>query len=348
MTVGRAPGERASTATVLRRIGLGGITGSPAALWVSLVLLVLLLAVPAVLPGYQTLFRSILISVALTYGWNLIGGYTGYVSFGNVAFYGLGTYCAALSQSWLDAHGIGDRNLQLVLGVALACVLNAAFAALVGLPVLRLKGHYFGIATLGLALAITDIVGNLDAFGGTGGLAVKQVDDAHFAVYYYAAWIVAAGALAATFFIARSKLGYAFVAIRENEDAAAVLGISATRYKIIAWALSAAIAGAAGAVFAPANGFVDPSIAFAEDANVFPIVMCILGGIGTVAGPFIGALILSGVNEILQRFFIKIHSLFFGAMIVLVVLLLPRGLVWLFGLRGGARTWLKSLSVYKA
>ena len=127
-----------------------------------------------------------------------------------------------------------------------------------------------------------------------------------------------------------------------------MLGIDATRYKITAWAISAMMAGAAGAVFAPANGFLDPSIAFSIDSNVFPIVMAILGGVGTVAGPFIGALILAGANELLQRYFIKIHTLFFGAMIVIVVLILPRGLVWLFGLKGGARTWLKSLTAFKA
>ena len=302
--------------------------------------MVLLLFVPGALPGYQTLFRTILTYVALAYGWNIIGGYTGYVSFGNMVFFGLGAYCSAL----LSAHGVDN----LFADVALAVIVNAAFAAIVGMPVLRLRGHYFGIATLGTALAVTDIVGNLDAFGGTGGLALKQVDQSHFSIYYYAAWLVAAAAIAVTFLVARSKLGYAFVAIRENEDAAAVLGISATRYKIIAWAISAAIAGAAGAVFAPANGFIDPSIAFAEDSNVFPIVMTILGGIGTVAGPFIGAVILSGVNELLARSFIKIHSLFFGAVIVAVVLLLPRGLVWLIGLRGGVRTWIKSLATYKA
>ncbi len=326
--------------TALRKIGLGGITGNRTALFIAVGLMVLLLLVPSVLPGYQTLFRTILIFVALTYGWNIIGGYTGYVSFGNMVFFGLGAYCAAL----LSARGIDN----LIADVGLAVVVNAGFAAFIGLPVLRLKGHYFGIATLGTALAVTDIVGNLDVFGGTGGLALKQVDEAHFAIYYYAAWLVAAGAIAITFLVARSKLGYAFVAIRENEDAAAVLGIAATRFKILAWAISAAIAGAAGVVFAAGNGFVDPSIAFAEDANVFPIVMTILGGIGTVAGPFIGALILSGVNEILARSFIKIHSLFFGAVIVAVVLLLPRGLVWLVGLRGGVRTWLKSLATYKA
>lgn len=330
----------APTAAALRHIGLGGITGNRGALWVTAALMVLMLAVPVALPGYQTLFRSILAYVALAYGWNMIGGYTGYVSFGNVVFYGLGAYCAAL----LSAHGVD--NLFADVGVAIAA--NAAFAAVVGLAVLRLRGHYFGIATLGLALAVADIVGNFDAFGGTGGIALKQVDQAHFAIYFYAAWLVAAASIVATLLIARSKLGYAFVAIRENEDAAAVLGIAATRYKIAAWAISAAMAGAAGAVFARGNGFMDPSIAFAEDANVIPIAMTILGGIGTVAGPFIGALIIQGLNEILARTFIKIHSLFFGAVIMLVVLLLPRGLVWLFGLRGGARAWLKSLAAYRA
>ena len=330
----------ASVSSAARRLSITGIVGNRTALWAAVALMALFLLVPTLLPGYQTLFRTILIYAALAYGWNFIGGYTGYVSFGNVTFFGLGAYCAGM----LSARGVDN----LFADIALAVVVNAAFAAAVGFPVLRLKGHYFGIATLGTALAVTDIIGNLDVFGGTGGLALKQVDQAHFSLYYYAAWLVAAAAILITYLVARSKLGYAFVAIRENEDAAAVLGISATRYKILAWAIGAAIAGAAGAVYARGNGFVDPSIAFAEDANVFPIVMTILGGIGTVAGPFIGAVILSGVNELLQRYFVKIHSIFFGAVIVAVVLLLPRGLVWLFGLRGGVRTWLNSLATYKA
>lgn len=325
----------------IRRIGLGGITGSPVAFGVALVLMAALLTVPLGHNGYlDIVFRNILMYAAMAYGWNLIGGYTGYVSFGQVAFFGIGAYCSAV----LSTHGVDN----LLADVALACVVTCLFAVLVGMPVLRLKGHYFAIATLGIGLALSDIVANLDVLGASSGLRVVQVDEAHFTIYYYAMWMVALASMLATFFIARSKLGYAFVAIRENEDAAAVLGISATRYKITAWAISAMMAGSAGAVFAPANGFLDPSIAFSVDSNIFPIVMAILGGVGTVAGPFIGSLILAGVNELLQRYFIKIHTLFFGAMIVLVVLLLPRGLVWLFSLRGGARTWLKSLTAFKA
>jgi branched-chain amino acid transport system permease protein len=276
----------------------------------------------------------------MSYGWNLIGGYAGYVSFGQVAFFGLGAYCSGvLSQ-------LGVNNV--LADVALACAVTAGFATLLGFPILRLRGHYFAIATLGIGLALSDIIGNLDALGGTGGLAVKAVDQSIFWIYYYAMWLVTLASILATLLIARSKLGYAFVAIRENEDAATVLGIDPTRYKIIAWAISGMMAGAAGAVFAPANGFIDPSITFSVDSNVFPIVMALLGGVGTVAGPFIGTLILAGVNEGLQRVFLKIHTLFFGAIIVLVVLLLPRGLTWLFSLRGGARAWLKSLATYKA
>ena len=330
-----------ATAAVLRRIGAGGITGNPVAFAVALGLMALLLAVPLGHNGYvEIVFRNILMYAAMAYGWNMIGGYTGYVSFGQVAFFGIGAYCSAVLST------LGVNNL--FADVALACAVTAIFAILIGLPVLQLKGHYFAIATLGVGLAITDIVANLDALGGTGGLRVQQVDEAHFSIYYYAMWLVALGAILATYAIARSKLGYPFVAIRENEEAAAVLGINPRRYKIAAWAISAMMAGAAGAVFAPANGFLDPSIAFSTDSNVFPIVMALLGGIGTVAGPFIGAVILAGANELLQRYFINIHTLFFGAMIVLVVLLLPRGLVWLFGLRGGARTWLQALTVYKA
>jgi len=317
-----------------------GITGRRWVFLGSLAVMGLLLFVPGFHNDYLNLtFRNILMYAAMSYGWNLIGGYTGYVSFGNVAFFGIGAYCSAV----LSKNGVDNLFLE----VALALIVCALFAVVVGLPILRLRGHYFGIATLGVALALTDLGNNLDFVGGSGGLNLKQADQAHFFTYYYAMWVVALACMLATFFIARSKLGYAFVAIRENEEAAQVLGISPTRYKVIAWAIGGMMGGAAGAVFAPANGFVDPGTAFALDNNVFPIAMAILGGMGTASGPFIGALVLSGVNEILQQRFLWLHSLFFGAIIVLIVLFLPRGLMYLVGLRGGVRRWFSDLRAYK-
>jgi branched-chain amino acid transport system permease protein len=318
---------------------LGGITGNPAALKVTVAVLVLLAFVPLLHSGsYENLGRGVLMFATLSLGWNIIGGYTGYVSFGNVVFFGLGSYTtAALWQHW--------HQQNVVLAIVCAMIVGVAFALTLGIPILRLRGHYFGIATLGIALATQEIVSNTDWLGAGSGLTVRPLEA--FSIYYYAMWAVCAVSMLATYLIARSKLGYAFVAIRENEEAAAVLGVDPTRYKVIAWAISAAMAAAAGAVFAGANGFIDPPTAFAIDDNVFPIVMVILGGVGTVAGPLVGALILTAINETLWSHFPQIHTLFFGAVIVIVVVFLPRGILWLLNTRGGWKGIAGSLGAYR-
>ena len=184
------------------------------------------------------------------------------------------------------------------------------------------------------------MIANVDAFGGSGGLSPKAATlfgaGVPYVVTYYAMWVACAGSFLATFLIARSKLGYAFVAIRENEDAASVLGIDPTRYKVTAWAISGMMGAAAGAVFVYANGYIDPATALAVNNNVFPIVMALLGGAGTVAGPLLGAVLLTAINETLWNHFPAIHTLFFGAAIVLIVVFLPRGLLVLIAAR---RSW---------
>jgi branched-chain amino acid transport system permease protein len=323
---------------MVSKVGRGGITGSPLAFVLSCGLLVVLLGVPLLHNGYyENLVRSILMFSAMALGWNVIGGYAGYVSFGNVVYFGLGAYASAL----LAENGIDNVWLAILLALAVA----ALFAVVLGLPILRLKGHYFAIATLGIALAVAEIVANLDALGGGSGVTLHQA--AWFSQYYYAMWLVCAGSLVATWLIARSKFGYALVAIRENEDAAVVLGVDPTRSKVAAWAISGMMAAAAGAVFAFANGFIDPPTAFSIDINVFPIVMAIFGGIGTAAGPLVGAFLLTAVNETLWRHFPQIHTLFFGAVIVLVVLFCPRGLLYLRDVPGGWRGLVRSLAAYK-
>jgi branched-chain amino acid transport system permease protein len=321
------------------KAGLGGITGNPVALGIALAILALLASVPLLHNGYEeNLFRGVLMFATLSLGWNIIGGYTGYVSFGNVVFFGLGAYTTAVM--WQHA-----QVQNVAIDVVVAIVVAVLFAVVLGFPILRLKGHYFGIATLGIALATEEIIENIDWLGGGSGFTIRQVDA--FWTYYVAMWCVCVASVLATYLIARSKLGYALVAIRENEEAAAVLGVDATKYKIIAWAISGAMAAAAGAVYAGANGFIDGPSAFAIDNNVFPIVMTILGGVGTVAGPVFGALILTAINETLWSHFPQIHTLFFGAVIVLVVLFLPRGVLWLFGVRNGWRSIVGSFGQYR-
>ncbi|GAC1525068.1 MAG: branched-chain amino acid ABC transporter permease [Vulcanimicrobiaceae bacterium] len=320
-----------------RHAFLGGITGSPRALAAVALLLVLALGVPLLHNGYyENLVRGILMFSSMALGWNLIGGYAGYVSFGNVVFFGLGGYTSAvLVQRGIDSVWVA---------IPLALVVAATFAIALGIPILRLKGHYFGIATLGIALAVQEIVANVDALGGGTGVTLHQ--SASYSQYFYAMWLVCAGSLLATWLVARSKFGYALVAIRENEDAAAVLGVNATYFKVAAWALSGMMAAAAGSVSAYATGFIDPPSAFSVDNNVFPIVMVLLGGIGTVAGPVVGAILLTAINETLWSHFPQIHTLFFGAVIVVVVLFLPRGLLYLKQ-RGGMRGFFDALSAYR-
>jgi branched-chain amino acid transport system permease protein len=318
---------------------VGGISGSRTALYVVVGVLVAMLFVPALQNGYyENLCRGILMFSAMALGWNFIGGYAGYVSFGNVVYFGLGAYTSA---------ALAERGVENVwVAIPLAMLVAVLFAVVLGIPILRLRGHYFGIATLGIAVATQEIIANVDALGGGSGVTLHQA--AWFSQYYYAMWLVCAGSLLVTWLAARSKFGYALVAIRENEDAAAVLGINATAYKIAAWAISGTMAAAAGSVFAFANGFVDPPTAFSVDNNVFPIVMALLGGIGTVAGPLVGAFVLTAINESLWSRFPQIHTLFFGAVIVLVVLFLPRGLLYLRrGARGGWRGFIGSLTAYR-
>jgi branched-chain amino acid transport system permease protein len=324
--------------TVLRKAGLGGITGSPQAFVICCLLLLVLLGIPLLHNGYyENLFRGILMFATMALGWNIIGGYTGYVSFGNVVFFGIGTYVSG----FLSLHGV--QNVW----IAIPCAILAAafFATILGIPILRLRGHYFGIATLGIALATQEIVANIEPLGGGQGITLQQAE--WFGQYYYAMWGVCALSLIATWWIARSKLGYALVAIRENEDAAAALGINPTAHKVGAWEISATMPAAAGAVFAFSNGYIDPSVGFSVDYNVFPIVMVILGGLGTVAGPVVGAFLLTAVNETLWNHYPQVHTLFFGIAIVLVVLFLPRGLLYVVGRRSGWRGFLKSMSAYR-
>jgi branched-chain amino acid transport system permease protein len=323
----------------VRRLGLGGLTGHPIGLGVAVAVLFVLAFVPLLHNGYiENLCRGILMFAILSFGWNIIGGYTGYVSFGNVVFFGLGTYVtAALWQHW--------HQQNILLAIAIAIPIAVVVAIVLGIPILRLRGHYFAIATLSIALATSEIIANIDWLGAGVGYSIRPLDN--YSLYYVAMWAVCVVSFVATWLIARSKLGYALTAIRESEEAAAVLGIDPTRYKVIAWAISAAMAASAGAVFAGANDFIDPSTAFALDDNIFPVIMVILGGAGTVAGPLFGALILIAINETLWSHFPEIHTLFFGAVIVVVVLFLPRGILWLFNHPGGWRGALETLGAYR-
>jgi branched-chain amino acid transport system permease protein len=252
---------------------------------------------------YENLGRGILMFATLSLGWNIIGGYAGYVSFGNVVYFGLGAYTSGGALAALGSERRGRDRARDVVGVLFALVL--------GIPILRLRGHYFGIATLGIALATQEIIANVDWLGGGSGFTLRQLGRSR--TYYYAMWLVCAGACSRRISSrARNSATRSsrFAKTRKRRPCSASIrraiksspGRSARRWR------------PPPARCSPfANGFIDPPTAFAVDNNVFPIVMAMLGGIGTVAGPLVGAFILTAINESLWSRFPQIHTLFFGA-----------------------------------
>jgi branched-chain amino acid transport system permease protein len=257
-----------------------------------------------------------LLLAVLAQGWNIIGGYTGYASFGNSVFYGLGSYGVGIAMvQW---------ELPFAVGLAFGVVLSVAFAILLGIPVLRLKGHYFAIATLALAQVMTAIVSNVKLAGQNIGLVLPPLNND--LLFYELALGLLVVATLTIYWLSRSRFGFGLIAIRENEEGAAVMGVNTTLYKVLAFALSGVFSALAGGIHAYWVTFIDPESAFDISLNVKMIIMAVFGGPGTVLGPIIGALSLSAVSEFLSSEITSIAGLFFGVVVVAAVVLMPRGL----------------------
>ena len=297
------------------------------ALWkpaLAVLVAILLATVPWVASPTMIQFGiSTLLIASLAQAWNIIGGYAGYASFGNSVFYGLGSYGTAVAMvQW---------NLPFGAGLALGALVAVVFAVLLGLPVLRLRGHYFAIATLALAQVMAAVVANLDITGRNIGLVLPLArGDAMFYELALALLIVATLTVA---WVAHSRFGYGLIAIREDEDAASAIGVNATLLKVTAFALAGILSGVAGGIHAYWITFIDPASAFDLSLNVRMIIMAVFGGAGSVFGPVVGAFVLSAVSEVLSSEVSSIASLFFGVVIVVAVVLMPRGLADL------ARRW---------
>lgn len=277
----------------------------------------LLTAAPAILSPFMLQFLINLCMLAvLAESWNIIGGFTGYASFGNVAFFGIGAYTTGVLLTRV--------GLPFALALPAGGLTAMLFAALVGMPILRLKGHYFAIATLGVAETMREIVYNLEFTGkGTGLVMPIQRNPL---VFFYAMLGILAGVTAVNWWLSSSRFGYGLIAIREDEDAAAVMGINTPLYKTIAFALSGAFTGLAGGVYAYWITFIDPDAVFKVIITVQLIIMAVFGGTGTVLGPLLGALVLASVSEWLSTQLVTLAELFNGVIIVLVVLFMPKGL----------------------
>jgi branched-chain amino acid transport system permease protein len=286
-----------------------------------LILILIALAVLIAVPwfGSDVLIQfgiNALLLAVLAQGWNIIGGYTGYASFGNSAFYGLGSYGVGIAMVQWD--------LPFGVGLAFGVLLSIVFAVLLGIPVLRLRGHYFAIATLALAQVMAAIVSNVKLAGQNIGLVLPPLNNDM--LFYELALALLVTATLTIWWLSRSKFGFGLIAIRENEEGAAVMGVNTTLYKVMAFALSGVFSALAGGIHAYWVTFIDPESAFDISLNVKMIIMAVFGGPGTVLGPIIGAFSLSAISEVLSSEVTSIAGLFFGIVVVAAVVLMPRGL----------------------
>jgi branched-chain amino acid transport system permease protein len=255
--------------------------------------------------------------------WNVVGGLAGYPSFATAAFFGFGAYATGV----LLGNGVP-------LAISLLATLVASFllAALLGAVLLRLRGHYFAIASLSLVEVLRELVNNAtDLTGGGMGLNIPLASgsgilaDATF--YFYAMWGLLLATALMLIAVSTSKLGFGLNCIRQNETAASMIGLNATLYKSIAFGLSACFVGAAGGLYAAWVHYIDPSDVFDILYSVKPIVMTLMGGLGSSLGAVCGAFLYLGLEEVVWRNYIQIHSGVLGVLIVMLLLVLPHGLV---------------------
>lgn len=285
-------------------------------------LLIVLLALPITQPGPNTvrLIFTTAVWIISSIGWNLLGGLTGQVSFGFAVFYGLGAYGTALL-----INAGRSPYFAFLGGIAIAVL--ASF--LVGLPTFRLTGPYFAIATIGVGEATRVIMNNLDITGGASGYRIVEHTPYRQLEHYYSAIIVAAIALAISALVMHSKFGLALRAIKQDQQAAADLGVNPYLSKLWIHAIAAGLTGVAGGLYARYHAFIYPGDVFAFPTSISILLMPVIGGIGTVWGPVLGGVIFGVVEEALTVRFPNTHLLLYGLLLILIILFEPDGLVGL-------------------
>ena len=275
-------------------------------------------------------FFMVFIYGVVAQGWNLVAGYTGQISLGQNAFFGLGAFTTALL--WVyNVTRTGywfDPVLMILSGVAAAIL-----AVIVGLPLLsRLRGDYFAFGTLGMGMIVSVIFlnGGHITGGSEGKLLIRYMPEGvefNLRTHYWVSLLVAVLATAVVYFVTTSRLGLALKAIREDEVSAASHGINVLKYKIIAFMVAAAMAGVAGSVYTYYLLHPMPMNVFAQTWLFIPILMVVLGGTGTIIGPWIGALVVYFIAWYGDKYFPGWHPVILGVIIILVMLFMQSGIL---------------------
>jgi branched-chain amino acid transport system permease protein len=295
------------------------------------VITVILMLFPVVKPPvyFISFLFSVFMYVCLATSWNLVGGYAGYLSFGHVAFFGIGAYATALVAKFVGASAAGTIVATLPAGVIAAMI-----AVIVGYPCLRLRGPYFAVITLCFAFVIELVVKNLEFAGGADGLWLKSLDVPILisrSVMYELMLLLTAGTVLFSRAVSLSRFGSGLRAIKEDEQVAQTMAINAPVLKIKAFAVSAFFPGIAGGIFACYLTYIHPNIVFDVNMSILIVLMALFGGGSSWLGPIVGASLLTIINEILSTFVnAELARVLYGCLFIVVIIFMPNGIIEFF------------------
>jgi branched-chain amino acid transport system permease protein len=276
-------------------------------------------------PFHVRVGQLMLYSAGLGVAWAILGGFAGYASFGHAAFIGVGAFTAGLVEGQFPTL---PAPLLLILGLAAGAACCAILSALIAYPILRLRGTFFAIAMLGVSHVCAEVTNNVDWFQGSMGLNFPQLAPAAMdpASFFYELYLgCALFVLLVAWQIRRSRFGAGLLSIREDEDTARMLGVPTERYKRMAFVISAVLTGLLGVIYAHALGYITTESVYRDDTNLSLIVYSLLGGMGTLFGPVIGAGLLVFITQVILARLLDFHLFATGLLLVLLVLLAPGG-----------------------
>ena len=310
------------------------------------------IAGPFVAPQFQSQMAVLWVLVVLALTWDVVGGQMGYNSFGNVLFFGAGMYASAVVQRGLffdvdsvaEVAGSGLEPVRylggLALGVAVAALVAVTLAVLLGGSILRLRGHYFAVGTLGVGVAAGEIVSGVDWLGAGSGMVTPLFPEAlgshnrFFAFYFLVVAVICFVVLQVLY---RRRFGLLLNAIRDDEDKAEAMGLPTTRCKVVAWSVAAFFLALTGGAYGNFVGFIDPlDTAFSGATfGVWMVLMAIMGGRGSLWGPVLGAMVFHVTQELFWTYLLGWHRVAMGLLIVVIVIFLPNGILgWVRERRG--------------
>lgn len=249
-------------------------------------------------------------------GWNLLGGYIGEISFGHAVFFGVGAYCVGLPVGY-------KLNIPLPLLVLLGGVVSALLAAVLSYPLLRMKGFPFLIATFGLGVVFERVFHISKPLFSTRGIFIPMVDTY---VLYAAIGAITILTIIGTRWLVSRDIGLSFKAIRDAPEAAEMVGINIFKTKMTAFVIGAFLAGIAGGLFALYRSFVNPTTCFSMNISLTILLGPYIGGIGTILGTAIGAVVVLGIEEISRELFVHGHHLFLGSILIIIMLTMREGI----------------------